>query len=254
VKAINQYGSLKEFTTDIDAAGGHLPFKIMGKRRLPDPKSGFSGIYYTLSMLAEVYQDIDDPDQIAGFQSVPTPFGEILRMGCRLWGGDRTFSKTLTPNAKTGSNLLQADIVELDLSAAGGFPKHRLAMITSHSCAISNAQVAAVVPVYTESELDEAAITVLRGVKPKNAAQIRGNWLSNEQVNYLGLPGAHIAGINDTGDRMLACLHLQTAVPRTKVPTTPKLRLTYRALSYFQMRLALLYMRDVQDSDDTREF
>lgn len=254
MKPINQYATLKDFTTDIDHGGNHLPFKIMGKRRLPDPKAGFGGIYYTLSMLGEVYKDIDDPDQIAGFQPVPASFGEIRRMGCRLWGGDRTYSKTISPNTKTGSNLLQADIVEFDLSGGGGFPKHRLAMITSHSCAIANAQFVSLVPVYLESELDDSAISALRGKKLNNVAHIRGNWLSNEQVNFLGLPGVHITGINDNGDRMLACLHLQVGVPTGTVPAKPKLRLTYRALSYFQMRLALLYMRDVQNSDDTREF
>lgn len=255
MKPISQYATLKEFTTDIDSNGHHLPFKIMGKRRLPDPAKNFNGIYYTGSMLAEIHQNTPDPDQHSGFQSVTAPFGEILKVGCRLTGGSDTYSSKLIPNPKTGSNLLQGDILELDLSYDGkAFPKNSLAMITSHSCSLTNGEYISLIPVFLESALDSATIAFLRGGAAKNPVQVRASWLTNEQINFLGLPSVFITGSNAQSDRLLACLHMQVLVPKKYVPTMPKLRLTYRALSYFQLRIALLYLRDVQDSDDTREF
>jgi hypothetical protein len=255
VKPIDQYATLKDFTSDIDQSATHLPFKIMGKRRLPDPQRNFTGTYYTASMLAEVYKDVDDPDLSPGYQSIQAPFGEILKVGCRLWGGPQTYSASITPNKKTGSNFLQADLVSVDASQNGTFfPAHKLAMITSHSCGITNSDSVSLIPVYLESELNDSNLTALRGKKSANLHQIRGNLLSNEIVNFFGLPGAHIKGINEAGERMLACLHLQVLANKKQVPSSPVVRLTYRALTYFQFRLALLYLRDVQDSDDTRDF
>lgn len=248
MKPINQYAKLKDFTNDIDIGGNHLPFKVMGKR-------GSNGVYYTLSMLKEVYKCIPDPDAQIGYQSIQTPFGEILRKGCRLAGGKDTYSVSITPNPKTKNNILQADIVNLDLSQGGNaFPSHKLAMVISHSCGIDNSNHVSVVPVYTETELTDNVITAIRGLAPKNPAQVRQNWLANENVSLLGLPAEFIQGSNDDGDMMLACLHLSMLVHKPAVPKSPRLRLTYRALSYVQFRIALLYLRDVQDSDDTREF
>jgi hypothetical protein len=256
VKPISQYAKLDNFITDIENTGNHLPFKIMGKRKFPDPKKGITGTYYTASMLAEVYRNIGDPDQIPNFQSTAAPFGEILKLGCRLYGGTKTYSAQMTRNHKSGANIFQGDLVALDLSADHGpaFFKHRLSMVTSHSCAIANSQFVSLIPVYLESELDQIAVTHLRGQLPTNIGAVRGGWMGNENVNFLGLPAEHIKALNEQGDRMLACLHLQTVVPKSIIPLKPMLRLTYRALSYFQLRLSLLYMRDVQDSDDTREF
>lgn len=248
MKPINQYVTLKEFTTDIDKAKNHLPFKVMGK-------IGSNGVYYTLSMLKEVFKDIPDPDLQIGYQSIAAPFGEILRKGCRLAGGKTTYSSSITPNPKTNNNILQADIVEFDLSHGGkAFPKHKLAMVLSHSCGIDNSSHMNVIPVYTESELTDAVVTTLRGSAPKNAATVKQNWLTNESVNFLGLPAEFVSGSNDSSDPMLACLPLSMLVPKSVVPKAPRLRLTYRALSYVQIRVALLYLRDVQDSDDTRDF
>lgn len=251
----NKRVTLKEFTTSLDQQGNHLPFKIMGRRRLPDPKRNINGTYYTATMLKAIYESIHDPDLLSTFQSVEVPFGEILKVGCRLSGGGETYCEELVPNQKTGNNLLQADIVELDLSqAAKTFPRHRLSMITSHSCGIENSHCVSFVPVYTESELDELTVTTLRGDKPKDFRQVRANWLANEQINFLGLPAVDIPKIGIEGERLFACLASQVLLPKIQAPTQPVLRLTYRALSYFQMRIALLFMRDVQDSDDTRAF
>lgn len=253
VKPLDQYSTLKEFTDDIDAGGHHLPFRIMGKRRLPN--GNFNGVYYTFSMLGQIHRNTPDPDTSPSSQSLPAPFGEILKIGCRLWGGSQSYSSSIIPNPKTGSNLLQGDLVEFDLATKFGFiPKGQQAMIISHSCSLTNSAIAILVPVYLESELDETAMTALRGVKPKNYIQMRGNWLSNETVNFLGLPAVHIQKSNPNGERMLACLSLQCPVETKTLPTAPSLRLNYRALSYLQLRLGMLYLRDVQDSDDTRDF
>jgi hypothetical protein len=253
VKTIDQYATLKEFTADIDQAGQHLPFKIMGKKRLPDPSTGASGVYYSASMLSEIYKTISDPDLAASNTSISAPFGEILSRGCRL-DVAATYSSSITPNPKTNSNLLQADIFAFDLSKNGlQVPPHRLAMVITHSCGFNSGDGVSMVPVYLESELDIGTLTAIRN-KPTKNTSVRGNLFSNEAVNFLGLPAAQIATLNSQADRMLACLHLQTVVPRRAVPQAPALRLTYRALSYFQLRLAVLYLRDVQDSDDTRDF
>lgn len=247
MKPIAQYGTLKAFTTDIDNSGDHLPFRVMGKR-------GSNGVYYTASMLKAVYNEIPDPDSQVGYQAITAPFGEILRKGCRLAGGDVSYSRSITPNPKTQGNILQADIIECDLNHGGrAFPAHKLGMILTHSCGVDNSDRVNVVPVYTESELTDSAVTALRGFAPKNPAQVKQNWLANENVSFLGLPAQTIPTLNDTGEMMLACLHLSMLVPKSAIPKAPKLRLTYRALSYVQFRLALLYMRDVQGSDDTRD-
>lgn len=217
-------------------------------------KKSSSGPYYTVSMLAAVYEQVDDPDATPGYHTIQAPFGEVLRKGCRLSGGKDTYSQTLIPNHKTGNNILQSDIVEMDLSFSGkAFPQNRLAMVVTHSCGIDNTGQINLVPVYLESELTDAVIERLRGGPAKDYSAVRRNWLANENLSYLGLPGIEIPKINDGGEPMLACLTLSNLVPKKAVPTTPKLRLTYRALSYLQSRIGLLYLRDVQDSDDTRD-
>lgn len=247
MKPINQYATLKEFTDDIDASNARLPFKIMGKK-------GSHGPYYTGSMLAAVFSQINDPDANPGYHTIQAPFGEILRKGCRLTGGTDTFSRSLLPNPKTGNNLLQADIVELDLSFGGkAFPQNRLALIVTHSCGVDNSNHLNAVPVYLESELTESVVTRLRGGPAKNFAMVRENWLANENASHIGIPAAVVPKLNPNGERMLACLGFSSLCPKKAVPTEPILRLTYRALAYVQGRVALFYLRDVQDSDDTRD-
>jgi hypothetical protein len=247
VKPISQYATLKDFTNDIDKSGLHLPFKVMGKR-------GSNSVYYSASMLKEVYQSFPDPDSQVGYQSIQTPFGEILRKGCRLGSGAVTYSQSIKPNPKNQNNILQADIVEIDLSYGGkAFPKHKLGMVISHSCGIDNSNHMSIVPVFMESELTDTVVTTLRGLAPKNPAQVKQNWLANENVSFIGLPAQSIPVLNESGEMMLACLSLSMLVPKDFVPKAPKLRLSYRALSYVQFRIALLYIRDVQDSDDTRD-
>lgn len=244
----HQYDTLKKFTDYLDSNNKQIPFKIMGKKRVKGP-------YYTISMLKEVYNNIPDPDSQIPFRTIKAPFGDILERGCRLATGNSTYSSSVIPNQITNNNILQGDIIELDLSNGGNaFPKHKLSMVISHSCSIDNSSNLNVIPVYTESELTQDAIEILRGKAPKDHAAVMQNWFANESVNFLGLPAEHIPVSNESGDRMLACLHLSVLLNKVNVPDAPCLRLTYRALAYVQLRIGLLYLRDVQDSDDTREY
>lgn len=70
---------------------------------------------------------------------------------------------------------------------------------------------------------------------------------------FLTLPAVDVPEVIDEG-RIVACLFLGCPVPRNLVLSRPPLlRLKYRASSYLQWRLAILQMRDVQDSDETRD-
>jgi hypothetical protein len=108
-------------------------------------------------------------------------------------------------------------------------------------------------PVYLESEIDQDVVDFFKGKKgTPNFSLIRGNWLRNENLNFIGYPTVDL--YSQDGDRLLSCTNLATTIPKKILPAQPQLRLTYRALSYTQSRLALFFLRDVQDSDDTRDF
>jgi len=243
VKPIEQYATLSEFTSELDQQEP-VPLKIMGKKR-PDA-------FCSLSMLTEVHQQTPNPDAAGAPQTIPAPFGEILVRGARLhepW----TYS-TITPHPD-GQNHFQGDIVELDLSDGGKhLPRHRFSMLLSHSCDVQKFSHLTLAPAYLESELNDSAISALREGKPtKDGKQIRGNWFSNEVGPYLGLPATDLT-VAPGGERILVCLHLAVAVQKKVVIAKPaQLRLRYRASSYLQGRLAVLLMRDVQRSDETRE-
>jgi len=247
VKPINQYATLFDFTTDLDQKGPLVPFKIMGQKR--------SNVFYSISMLTEIYRKIDDPDRMVPFRTIDAPFGEILARGVRLHH-DLTYS-TIVPH-KDGQNHFQGDIIELDLSGNGKrWPSHKYAMILSHSCDIPKLSHTIIAPVYLESELTNSAITALReGKAPKSAQegkQFVNTWHSNGMACYLGLPATDISNAPG-GERLIVCLHLSTSIPKKNAQSNPaQLRLKYRALSYLQSRLAVLFMRDVQKSDETRE-
>ena len=254
MKPIDQYAALSNFTTDLDQHGPLIPFKIMGKRRLPNSQ-GKGSSFFSVSMLTEVHRQTDDPDSVGPYQTVPAPFGEILARGARLFA-DRTYSKiTAHP---MGANHFQGDVIELDISDGGQrHPRHRFSMLLSHTCDIQKLSHVTVVPAFLESEMTVQAITDLReGKSPgnqKQALQLLEQWLSNEIAVYVGLPPTDHAGV-PAGERILVCLHLGVPIPRKEVLARPtQLRLKYRASSYLQGRLAVLLIRDVQDSDETRE-
>lgn len=218
--------------------------KIMGKKR--------KDAFFSISMLAEVHNQTNDPDAAGPYQTIDAPFGEILVRGARLHAG-LTYS-TITPHP-LGANHFQGDIVDLDLSGDGKYgPRHRLSMLLTHTCDIQKLSHISAAPAFLESELSDATMIHLRdGVAPKNPKQMREMWLSNEMPIYLGLPATDLTGVPG-GERILVCLHLAAPVPRKVVLSkTTQLRLKYRASSYLQGRLAVLLMRDVQNSDETRE-
>lgn len=120
MKTIEQYPSLADFTKNLELKGPLFPFKIMGPKR--------PGVYYTLSMLKEVYCQTQDPDTTVPFQTIKAPFGEILSRGARLDPAN-TYS-AIRPTAK-GENHFQGDILQLELGG-GDFPNSQFAMILAH--------------------------------------------------------------------------------------------------------------------------
>lgn len=249
MKPIHQYGKLKDFIDDLEAsAPHHFPLKVMGQRRPPAKKK--SAIFYSASMLAEVYRSIPDPDQ-SKTMPVQAVFGEIFNMGCNLNQGAATYSAIQAQ--PSGHNLFQGDLINFDLSDGGKrFPKHRLSQVLTHSCGIANSDFICIAPVYLESELSQGVIEYLRNKPTPSFDSIRGNWLRNENISFIGYPV--VDDFSNEGDRLLSCLNLASTISKKFIPQQPQLRLTYRALSYVQSRIALFFLRDVQDSDDTRDF
>lgn len=251
MKPLQQYGTLKDFIDDLEQSPTHhFPLKVMGQKKIPNPKSK-SAQFHSASMLAEVYRSIEDPDK-AKSMPVQAIFGEIFNRGCNLKPGKDTYSNIVAQ--PSGHNLFQGDLINFDLSNDGKkFPKHRLSQIITHSCGIANSDFICLAPVYLESEIDQNVVDFFKGKKGTlNFNVIRGNWLRNEGLNFIGYPS--VDDFSNEGDRLLSCLNLAMTIPKNYIPKEPQLRLTYRALSYTQSRIALLFLRDVQDSDDTRDF
>lgn len=249
MKSIDQYPTLKDFTDDLEKSGFEVPYKIMGQRK--KPKGTSRGNFHSATMLAQVYNEISDPDKLTK-KAMPfdAPFGIIGNRFCRLDPSD-TYSSSLTPHPKDGSNLFQGDILNYSLPIPG-IPQASYSMLVSHSCGITREPFVQLIPVYKESELNETIVTTLKGQKPKNVTTILRSWFQNENWRFLGLPSVDI-GSGDDGEQLLGCLCLLYPLPLGSLPTAPKFRLKYRALTYFQLRLSHLYGRDVQDSDETRD-
>lgn len=213
-----------------------------------------SNVYYTLSMLHEVWSNITDPDTLKPFQTLQVLFGELRSRGAFLHA-DKTYSTIVAH--KDGQNHFQGDIIEMDLSENGQlFPKHKLAMILTHSCDIPKQSHVLLAPVYLDSELTFPVVTQIKGVKPPKDADaanaMKAQWALNEFVPYMGLPPFQNNSYED--ESPLVCFQMATAKPRTAVLATPALyRLKYRAMTYLQGRISVLLMRDVQNSDETRE-
>lgn len=237
-----QYKSLKEFTDHLDKNAKPLPLKIMGERR--------RDAFFTATMLAEFYGATGDPD---GGTPASAPFGVIDRRGASL-NPTTTYSAITAPSV--GLNLFQGDVVEYDLQAfAAGVPQHRFVMVVSQSCDIGNAPTTVACPLFRESELTAGTIDLLRGrpsKSPQAALAARQNWLRNESIRFAAFPAKDASSIDET---FIVALALASVVPVPNlVAAAPVLRLTYRALSFLQWRIGALYLRDVQNSDETRDF
>jgi hypothetical protein len=220
----------------------------MGQKKSASKK--VKPVFHSASMLSEVYRSIPDPDGPNTSMPIKAIFGEIFNRGCHLNPGSDTYS-SITSH-KSGNNLFQGDLVNYDMSHGGiDLPKHRLSMILSHSCSITNSNFVFMVPVYLESELDQKAVEFFKGQSTPNYLAVVQNWIRNENLSFIGLPTVDL--YSSGGDKLVACLQLGGTVTKNQIPVQPELRLTYRALSYVQSRIALFYLRDVQDSDETRD-
>ena len=209
---------------------------------------------YTASMLSVIYRDTDNPDKTenAGFP-VQACFGSIHKKGCRL-DPNATFSTIVAPSE--GLNLFQGDVIEIDLSTyRQDIPNQQFGMVISHSCEIERSCGVLVAPIFRESELTKNTIEYLKSSPARSPDAVRSNWLNNESQKYIAFPPHDlIDGKPDDDEPFLISLALITTVPLTKFPPAPVARIKYRALAFLQWRLGIYFGRDVQNSDETREF
>jgi hypothetical protein len=212
----------------------------MGARR-PDA-------YFSLSMMCDRWHSLANPDLAKPFTTLNVEFGEIRSRGAVLHA-DKTYS-TVTPPQK-GINLFQGDIVELDLSHTGS-PRHKYSIILSHSCDLQKLSHILVAPAFLEPELTPQTISFLRNGKATNSLiqkQFIQMWSENEHIPFIGLPPS-----TQLSEPLTIALPLMTYQSQpTLIVKQPVLRLTFRALIYLQGRLATSLLRDVQDSDETRQ-
>jgi hypothetical protein len=111
-----------------------------------------------------------------------------------------------------------------------------------------------VCPVYRESELSLSTIEQLfgRSGTPQAVQSRKQNMLRNESIRFVAFPAKDSASIDEP-----FVVALSIALPSVKnmvVSTPPILRLSYRSLSFLQWRIGAMYLRDVQDSDETRDY
>ena len=239
-----QHDSLKAFTDSLDANAKPFPLKVMGPSR--------PNVQYTATMLADVYQDTLDPD--TNQPPIAACFGSINRRGATLAGGKHTYSEQILP-AGDGSNTFQGDIFlsQIDLAPWGCRVRCKYAMVVSHSCDINPVTTIIVCPVFLESEVSQTLMEFIKGKPSPNYKVELQDMLRNQQHRILGLPPHGSDAFLLPDEPILVPLSLVMPLSKDKIGKTV-LRLTYRANSYFQMRLATLLVRDVQRSDETRDF
>ena len=239
-----QYDSLLAFTNDLDANVKPFPLKVMGQSR--------AGVSYTATMLAATYHDTQDPDVIN--PPINTSFGTINRRGVVLAGGKNTYSDQVIAG-EDGSNSYQGDIVQtlLDFEPWGSPVSCKYGMVVSHSCDVGPANTVTVCPVFPESKVDQTVIELIKGRPAPNYKIELQDMLRNQQHRMLGLPAHGQVSKSIPDEPLLVPLSLIVPLTKHKIGST-QLRLTYRANAYFQMRLGTLFLRDVQRSDETREF
>ena len=248
MKRLDQYCRLQDFCHDLDHTGTPFPLKVMGKRN--------SNSFFSATMLSAVYEDTPDPDTTRS-ASVPTFFGQINSAGAAI-APSAAFS-TIVP-ASDNSNLFQGDVIKLDLNqfrASGLFPRHAYSMILTQTCDASRSPFVVVAPVYRESELTGQTMNELNGAAFKNPIGARVNWLQNQKQPFVAFPpftfDPHAAP--DTDEPFLVALSLTMAMAGDFVrQQRVQLRLKYRALAFLQWRMATHSLRDVQHSDDSREY
>ncbi len=240
MKQVEQYnGNYKTFLHDLDkATQEHLPFKVFG------PKNK-SGVFHSFSCLGQIYKQTEDPDKSQN-RIYKAPYGEIYKYGCRL--APVVFSAIQA--SPKGLNQFQGDLFELD-DPLDFMVQTRLVLLLSHSCEVDRESIVSVIPVYKESDLeaDPRKVEVLRGSAPKDHKAAIKNWLSNESKLIVGLPPLDIDG---NSERLAIYLRDVKTIKKNLLPAAPIIRLSYRGLSYLQIRVAHFFFRDVQDSDESR--
>ena len=250
MKPIDQYKTLNELSRDLEAdSSRRVPLKVMGKERRPDTKRNRHGTFYSISMLSYMYNEFPDPDESnINSSNLRTPVGQLLKSGIRM-ESYLTYSK-INPN-KNGNNLFQGDILSCPPNIDIGIGTQYV-MLVSHSCDLANNTTTQVCPVYLEKmlEADTNIINQLRGKTLLEPSIVLRNWLTNENKSFLGLPPMEW---EDSDQCTLVDLRCQYPIKIDLLGGQPKVRLTYRALSYLQARIAILYMRDVYDSDESRD-
>lgn len=243
---ISTYTTLKDFCDDLDRPinSKHVrPFKIFGRKTSTE--------FHSFSMIRFAHNEIENPDELFPAQRIfNAPFGRIGLDNCNLDLG--TTYSTITPPDE-GLNIFQADIIKLTKPIK--YPvETSFACVLSHSCDLANNGVVSFMPVYLEAELDDAKVSILKG-KPVAGAQTIytiNSWLENKNKKLLGLPAFDF--FNNGGDsRAIINLKMIFSCPVENIPSKPAARLTYRALSYFQLRIAHMFTRDVKNSDETRQ-
>jgi hypothetical protein len=240
VKKVEQYNSnYKDFLHDLEnTPNEHLPFKVFGPKKK-------TGDFHSFSCLGQIYKQTENPDQSAN-KLYKAPFGEIYRYGCRL--APEVISP-ITPSP-TELNQFQGDIFKLENSLDFQVPT-TLVLLLSHSCEIAREVIVSVLPVYTESELedDSKKVETLRGSTPKDHKVVIRNWMTNESKLIVGLPPQDLDG---ESERLAIFLRDIKTIKKALLPSKPMIRLSYRGLSYLQTRVAHFLFRDVQDSDESR--
>lgn len=247
MKPIDQYNSLDEFTTDLDSSpADFVPFKVFGPK-VPAQK-GRSAEFHTITMLNYIYKNIENPDSITWKSLWWAPFGEVNRRGTRL--NPATTYSSIKPHTQ-GNNIFQGDILEFDNEIGGNAPT-KFGAVFSHSCEVPREKYISVLPVYFESQITDAIASELanKTILAANLKNIIQGWFSNENKRFIGLPAVRT---KDDDERILIHLRPVHLINSTTLPAGPLFRLTYRALSYFQLRIAHFFIRDVQNSDETRQ-
>ncbi len=254
------FPTLRAFADSLENAT-QFPLKILGVKQTRNQQVE---TYYTATMLAAVYNDTPNPDDGAPPYRMEAPFGFILKKGCEITP-DRAFSEHIVP-AGDGSNIFQGDILVLEST----YPLPSLqsvsvskVMVVSHSCDVSKMPAPSditICPIFSEHELTKELMEHIRGKAAKDQAAHNSfiqNITRNEMHSYFSVPahGQDALAATVPDEPLVAPLALMHSIPLKNLkPITPSLRLTYRMNAYFQLRLSALLLRDVQRSDETRDF
>jgi hypothetical protein len=269
---LQQFKSLKDYTTSLENSGKDFPLKVMGERT---PKQ-----YFSITMLADIYERTQNPNS-----TIPAsaPFGQIQKRGTSI--DPNLVYSAITPPPSGSLNLFQGDVISFEFMSRIEpvlARSHSHSCIISHSCDISNSPVIMLAPVFSDSELTSNVMKFLSGRSfsdPQSEKTTKENWLRNEKARFIAFPqsSSSQASLDERyliplekarfiafpqssssqaslNERYLIPLDLLIPVRRDDIIScTPIQRFSYRGLSFLQWRLSTLFLRDVQNSDETRD-